>query len=728
MRTKTAVVVVFMLALVTFFGNQRFSIAAERPYGYLIISVVSENTLKPLIDYRASQGLEVTFVKHTDIDDVDDPISIRDYIKDRMEELNLRYVLFVGRHKTLPMLTAVPDSSISGHDMVNDTETDFFYATPNAIWDKDGDGRLGELTDDGVMAHEPELFVGRIPFDDDKIVSNIVTRTIEFDSMTDAEKSRCLFPGSLLGYKGQMWEGKRMERGDGADFSEMIYNDFFRDSGFSRFRQYESEGLLPAPYVFEEPVSDSTLSSRFPENFGLVCWTGHGSPERVVRTIWYEKPGGVSAPEEKNLKQPKLIHSSDVKSSTLRWGIVMAASCSTSNPRREYNLGAACLAAGAVGYVGSTGVAWGPSYWRTVDDGGMNTVYYLFAKNISQTGTTTGEAMANSLYEYAKDYFWGDTEDPPEASQMNIFNYNLYGDPAVTLVRGDQSPRLVVDEPSTYSYPGGTAVWEGKVTGEIGTSFKAQVIPGQMDMAWAVPKIDIEDGRWKIEIEISKDAETGERQWILMQTDSGARVKHPLILKVHARASQELLADINPQKLAPYRHFKLTFSTEGKLSTSNMMLKYDPFRLELIEIFDASDESTHWDFIDNYMGMARITTDGDNENNLIILEFRPRAGFGVTELSVPSIYVADERGTTIISKPVSYGLTMEESEVWRSRADFDHSGYVDDTDLCYITTNLGLLSDGSLFTATLDINMDGVIDMMDYSLALSRLSPEESYQ
>ncbi|MEZ4813420.1 MAG: C25 family cysteine peptidase, partial [Caldisericia bacterium] len=268
--------------------------------------------MDPLIIYHESQELKVYYVQVDEIDNKITPQKIRDFLLEKKDEWNLKFLLIAGTHEKIPMLVASPDPDKTSHSMVTNTPTDYYYATPSANWDKDGDGIFGELKDDGIASFEPEIYVGRIPFDTDDDVLKISHYISRFDSSSDAEKAKCLFPGGMLSYKGQLWEGGPMERGDGGYFSELVYADHLEEN-FSRYRMYESEGFLKSPFICEDGLTNTNLKRHFSKKYGLVCWTGHGSPERVVRTVWNTMAGGKTIPGKDEVEEPKLLHSSELK-------------------------------------------------------------------------------------------------------------------------------------------------------------------------------------------------------------------------------------------------------------------------------------------------------------------------------------------------------------------------------------------------------------------------------
>jgi hypothetical protein len=707
---KFYILAIILVLTVGVFGTT--TVFAKTLPTYLIISANGSAGLADLIKYRQEQGLEVLVKDAKEFredKDTINPLKILDYLKTNVNKLNIKYLLIVGYHSEIPMITCHPEGDKPGMDYLQATPTDYPYSTPSAVWDKDGDGKLGEWPDEGVCAFEPEIAVGRIPFSEADKVTASCKSIIEFDKLNSFQKSKVLFAGAMLGYKGEIWEGKTLERTDGGDYCEKVWNSSFAVKNFSRYRMYEKEGFMPSPYICEEPVNASTLMDKMNDRYGLVLWTGHGSAESVVRTIWTNN-GTKAVPEKGETSQPKLLTVSNVKSKTTKWGIVLAASCSTSDPNTRSNLGATFIASGAAGYIGSSRVSWSPSFWRKLEDGGMDTIFSLFCDYISQPGMTQGMALALAKRDFGQKYFYGDTEDPVGASQMNIYNFNLYGDPAVTLCSQDTKPNIIVDEPSTDANPSGAAKWSGRVTGKIDETNNIQVIPSQRDMNWAVPELVVKNNVWSIEHKIPREIELGKRTW-LIKLSSGNDVSYiPLILNITTPAQTELVFRSTPEKIGEKMPFVLTFSNPNKLRIYEYIIKYDPFDVSILSIDHVKKPSSKIEFTDNHFGMVYIHAEGNFTGDLFKLRFKAQNGFDAKPILISSIRLQGLNSENIIIYPKEIRVLKDELAQWRLEADFNNTGTVDDMDLSIMIAKI-ILSDGN--NQRYDLNKDGILNFFD---------------
>lgn len=707
-RTFLVIVSIFLLAVPVL----KSRVQAQSNPTYLIISATGSANLDVLIKYRKSQGFEVAVKDASEFRDESEKVSpdlILKYLKQNVTRQNIQFLLLVGYNYELPMVTCHPEGNINSDQYLVATPTDYPYSTPSAVWDKDNDGKLGEWPDDGISAFKPEISVGRLPFSDPKKLTTACKSIVEFDQMTDAQKSKILFGGAMLGYKGEEWEGKPMERTDGGYYCESVWNDAFAGKGFSRYRMYEKEGFMPSPYNCEEGLTSSSLLDKLPDRYGLALWTGHGSSESVVRTVWNSN-GTKQIPEKGETNQPKLITTGNVNSSPVRWGIVVAASCSTSDPSNNGNLGATFLASGASGYVGSSRVSWSPSYWRKPEDGGMDTILHSFCMNLSIPGMDQGMALALAKQEFGDKYFYGDKEDPVGASQMNLYNFNLFGDPAVKLVSGDSSPKIWVEEPSISTSPNSEAVWNGTISGNFDETTKLQVLPSQRDMTWALPEITTDGKTWTVKAKIIPEVDLGKRTWYIRETTTAGNSMIPLILNITGLPEAKLETKTIPCKVGKKMPFEMQFSIDSNLKVYEFIIKYDPFEVSLTGVTHLKKVTSKMEIIDNHFGMAFIRAEGTFKDDLIKVAFKAKEEFTGKPIYVSSIR-AQNGSSFLLMYPQYAPITYDETAKWRLQADFNNSGTVDNTDLGMLLQSLGRKPIG--VNKVFDLNNDGCISILD---------------
>jgi len=359
--------------------------------------------------------------------------SLRSYLRDNMEKMNIKYLLIVGSDKVFPMKRFFPRGS-NVHDQFDsdfdETPSDIYFVDPFEDFDKDKDGIFGEYPDDKIEI-EPYILVGRVPLDSDSALDKYFSSLVEYEKLPFNKKNSALFIGAYLAFKGEKWYDRNLENEDGADFMEKIINDFIIKNGISPIRVYESEGTLPSSYVSDFSLSNKNITTLLNEKtFGFINISAHGSPYSVARMIWSDKDSNYLFDESES-KTYIFFNISDIPAG-LKGGVFFASSCLTAYPESEINLSREFLSKGGSAYIGATRISWGPTYWKGPEDGGLLTINYLFVKNFIDLHQTVGEAFWNGIVDYHKNYFENDKEDPVEAAQMNTFTFNLFGDPTLT--------------------------------------------------------------------------------------------------------------------------------------------------------------------------------------------------------------------------------------------------------------------------------------------------------
>jgi hypothetical protein len=176
-------------------------------YNLVIISPSAfTDALQPLIDHKNSYGVETTLKTVEDIyeeyDGFDKAEQIKYFIKDALEQWNIRYVMLVGGLKST--IYSRPKDTINlgttgWHIPVRYSNvreggdpgfpTDLYYADIYKEgggfenWDSDGDGILAEYPDD-IIDFTPDVAVGRLASSDAKEVSEVVNKIINYETTT----------------------------------------------------------------------------------------------------------------------------------------------------------------------------------------------------------------------------------------------------------------------------------------------------------------------------------------------------------------------------------------------------------------------------------------------------------------------------------------------------------------------------------------------------------------
>jgi len=158
----------------TYFSELR---ASTTRVDYLIISPNEFiPALKPLVDWRSQQGLNVKVVDLQDVYDqfnygIPHPIGIKNFIRTTFQtwEIAPTYVLVVG----------------DGHWDLKNTLTDLKnYFPPNFVWVDPTQGEIDSLSDlVAVVGNDPlpDALIGRFPVNSIEELNSIITKTIAFE-------------------------------------------------------------------------------------------------------------------------------------------------------------------------------------------------------------------------------------------------------------------------------------------------------------------------------------------------------------------------------------------------------------------------------------------------------------------------------------------------------------------------------------------------------------------
>jgi hypothetical protein len=176
-------------------------------YDMVIIAPSSfSDALQPLIVHKNTYGVE-TILKttediYTEYNGFDKAEQIKYFIKDALEQWNIKYVLLAGGVKSIIYSKPRDNVNIGASGWLiparysNVREggdpgfpTDLYYADiykEGGVfenWDPDGDGILAEWPDD-LIDSTPDVAVGRLAFSDVKEVQEVVNKIIAYETTT----------------------------------------------------------------------------------------------------------------------------------------------------------------------------------------------------------------------------------------------------------------------------------------------------------------------------------------------------------------------------------------------------------------------------------------------------------------------------------------------------------------------------------------------------------------
>ena len=267
-----------------------------------------------------------------------------------------------------------------------------------------GSGDRGE----GGVDFAPEVFVGRIPVysNDYAALDSILQKTIDYETgMPPAWRKGYLTADVNL------WD----EESD-YQLSEALKSAYADPLGFKTYRVYESSVNMASPPeclginpTDADPAAPCNMLGEWANGggYGVLTWSTHGGPRGASQLM-------ASADN---------AHLNDALATFTFQG-----SCLNGYPEDNLNLGYALLRRGAIGTVSASRVSWtsvfNPSWDPNPLSGTNGNLTYHYASRI-MNNQAAGDALCLTK-----------ADVNPDGSWMNKMDYNLYGDPTCSLIRG----------------------------------------------------------------------------------------------------------------------------------------------------------------------------------------------------------------------------------------------------------------------------------------------------
>ncbi len=426
-------------------------------YDYVIITtnsiVASSTKLTDFQNYLTGKGFSPLVITENDYGSLTGQApngtaeKIRQWLINNYIGYSIQFVLLMGNPNpsgNIPMKMCWPRRSESSY---RESPTDYFYADLTGNWNKDGDAYFGEYPDDGGVGgvdFANEVYVGRIPvYSGVTSLDSVLTKTIGYgnaDSSGITWRENALLPMSFSD-----------PTTDGAYLAEYMKSGYLISQGYSPWTLYQQGSLCSAANSSfssnQELVDGATLSRWMSNPYGMVWWWGHGSETGAY--LGYSGCGWGT-----------IMNSSGSSSLNDSYpSFVYQCSCLNGYPEVSNNLGTALLYNGAITTVSASRVSW---YAVTLWFPGLKyycdnaSIGYYYGNEL----VSNDKKAAVALYDVKNDMgtnqytWWGG------AHWMNLFDFNLYGDPAMSL-----SEHLSAH---TVSVPG---IPSGITQGEVSVSY-----------------------------------------------------------------------------------------------------------------------------------------------------------------------------------------------------------------------------------------------------------------
>ncbi|MCC7568320.1 MAG: hypothetical protein KO463_01720 [Candidatus Methanofastidiosa archaeon] len=371
-------------------------------------------------------------------------VNIRAWLVAHQHTHQIRYVLLVGNPDPddpsapdtfgdVPMLMCWPQGSPPTGTGV---PTDHFYADFSGTWDLDGDGYFGEYGQDGLergtgLDFGPEAYVGRLPvyFNSTHELDLLLQRTMQYPGTNPS----VLLPMAISNYAGEvMTSGSSYgPRTDGLNLPWEVITRDASPAGYANYVFYERTGLAPVPttaYEYDAPLTQPAVVAAWHNDHGVAVWWGHGSSQSATRAVWASDEGD-GVPEPGEVLTPPFITSQDFNA--MQAGahtFAFMCACYNATPEDPNHLSFAALFSGAMTTVGSTRLSYYAQGPFAVTGARTNTdLAYAYAAELVTTGASAGRALFEAKTQLSDLYGW------QAFSWQNLMDFNLYGDPSLSL-------------------------------------------------------------------------------------------------------------------------------------------------------------------------------------------------------------------------------------------------------------------------------------------------------
>jgi len=450
--------------------------------------------------WKTSLGHNVRYVLTTDTEITSQPGAdlaeqIRNFLRAYYITWGIEYVLLVGDYATVPMRICYPDPDYHVYDpsdpglIAPGTPCDHYYAdlsSADAVsWDSDGDGYIGEYGQDDpdFLA---EVSVGRIPVSNATRITYTLNKLVAFEQDTGAWKNNALVAGSILFFENQNRSGYPFI--DGMTVLDSICTGLL--GGMNLTCMTEKSGIVVSPFSYP-PISETAFNDAWRTGqHAVVNWSGHGWSDGAYRTCWNWDDGD-GVPEQGNgeMQSYQFINVSTSNLDDDYPSIVFAISCNVGypDPNPYGNCGVDLLTkpgwGAAAGVVSSSRPASISADWKN-SPGGTEQICYEFNRYMIAEGERIGDALYDGKYHAHTYYGWDYMYE-----YMNLYNYNLYGDPAL-VVNGATAG--ITDSRGRRTEPG---IWLGP--GEPNPFASATTLRFALPKAGHV-RIDVHDVRGRL--------------------------------------------------------------------------------------------------------------------------------------------------------------------------------------------------------------------------------------
>jgi hypothetical protein len=396
---------------------------------YMIITTeLLAAAVEPLRSYKESLGLSVQVRTmewiEANCSGVDGAEKVRNFLKDNYASMGIEYVLIVGAHYyEVPMRQACV--SLAGSSGIF---TDYYYSDLSGDWDLNDDGKYGQWgvdDQDGGVDFYPEVYVGRIPINNPAEVEAICEKIVAYSSDSGDWKNKALLLGATTNF---FLEAPHLLPWHGSTLSEKLKQDILAPQRFASTTMYEKEGLVVDPVACDIPLSRENVVAEWSQGYGIVNVVAHGSMSAAWRKVWSSDDGD-NIPEEGEIDWKAFVDCMDAFDlDDSRPSIFFSCACMNGDTGAGWTVTNNLMRCGACAVVASSHLSYSTPVWQGGFIGGNEAMSYYFWKYLLEEGQRAGKALRMAgVWQHQNYDWWG------EMTRANLFDFNLYGDPAMKL-------------------------------------------------------------------------------------------------------------------------------------------------------------------------------------------------------------------------------------------------------------------------------------------------------
>ena len=228
--------------------------------------------LDPFIDHKNSRGIDTLLVSLDDINNElyfplegrDKPEQIKYFIKNAIEQWDIRYVLLVGGYDTFPVRIASPQDSF-----ISDLYYADIYGADGGFcsWDNDGDMLFGEYPQDNPDLY-PDIYIGRFACTNEEQVTDCIQKVMLYErnkSFTEEWFS------NFVVIAGDCFPNQGISEGESATQVAIDIMDAFTADPI-----WASNGRLSGT----DPTGVDEINAALNNGPGFLYYSGHSTPTR----------------------------------------------------------------------------------------------------------------------------------------------------------------------------------------------------------------------------------------------------------------------------------------------------------------------------------------------------------------------------------------------------------------------------------------------------------------